>query len=221
MTFSARKQAAARAAIALVPDGIMLGVGTGSTVDFFIEALADSHLWLAGTVASSKRTAERLQARGFHVVDLADVPQGIEVSVYVDGADEVTDDRAMIKGGGGALTREKIVASAAATFVCIVDVSKLVPSLGGVPLPIEVIPMARNYVARELERRGATSKLREHFVTDNGNVILDVSGLSFAYPLELELELDAIAGVVANGLFARRRADVVLVANGEGVRRFP
>lgn len=221
MTISARKQAAARAAIALVPEGITLGVGTGSTVDFFIEALADSHLRLAGAVASSVRTAERLRARGIPVIDLADVPEGTEIPIYVDGADEVTEDRVMIKGGGGALTREKVVASAATTFVCIADDSKLVDALGGVPLPIEVIPMARNYVIRELVRRGGAPKVREHFVTDNGNIIVDASGLSFESPIALELELDGIAGVVANGLFARRRADVVLLANGEGVRRFP
>jgi ribose 5-phosphate isomerase A len=218
MSMAAQKRAAARAALALVPEGIVLGVGTGTTVDFFIEVLAESHRRLVGTVASSQRTAERLRARGLEVLDLADVT---DIPVYVDGADEVSEDRVMIKGGGGALTREKIVAAAATTFVCIADASKLVAELGAVPLPIEVIPMARSYVARELARRGGRPKLRENFQTDNGNVILDVAGLSFGDPTALEADLDGISGVVASGLFAGRRADTILLGAGDGVRTIP
>lgn len=211
-----QKRAAARAAMALVPEGIVLGVGTGSTVDFFIDALADSHLRLEGTVASSDRTAGRLRARGIAVVDL---PPNGAIPLYVDGADEVTEALAMVKGGGGALTREKILAAAAAQFVCIADSSKLVAQLGAFPLPVEVIPMARAFVMRELERRGGTPRLRAGFTTDNGNVIVDVTGLSMTDPLALERELDGIAGVVANGVFARRPADVLFLGTLEGVRR--
>lgn len=200
------KRRAARAALRFVADGMIVGVGTGSTVGYFIERLADTRL--AGAVASSQQTAQLLEARGIRVLDLNDVD---EVPVYVDGADECDPNRCLIKGGGGALTREKILASAAEKFVCIIDPSKQVPVLGGFPLPIEVIPMARTYVARELADRGGRSVWREGFVTDNGGHILDVHGLMITDPLGLERDLDQIAGVITVGLFVRRRPDVVLI----------
>lgn len=208
------KRAAAAAAIAYVPEGCVLGVGTGSTANHFIAELARIRGRLAGAVASSEATAARLRALGIPVLDLNEVE---ELPVYVDGADEVTRALAMIKGGGGALTREKIVAAAARTFVCIADRTKLVETLGRFPLPVEVIPMARAYVARELRRLGGAPELRAGFVTDNGNLILDVRGLEIAEPAELESEINQIAGVVANGLFARRGADVLLLGTERGV----
>jgi ribose 5-phosphate isomerase A len=198
----------------VVDDGIV-GVGTGSTADFFIAELAKVRRRVRGAVASSEKTAGRLRDLGVPLFDLSDVE---DLPVYVDGADEVTEALAMIKGGGGALTREKIVAAVARRFVCIADESKLVGVLGKFPLPVEVIPMARAYVARELARLGGRPRLREGFVTDNGNVILDVAGLAIPDPVALEAELDHLVGVVTNGLFARRGADVLLLGTQGGVR---
>ncbi len=210
------KRAVARAAIDYVIDGAWIGVGTGSTANFFIDALGRIKHRIRGAVASSERTAERLRALG---VPLADLNEVDDLPVYVDGADEVTSDLCMIKGGGGALTREKIVAAVAGRFVCIADESKLVARLGRFPLPLEVIPMARAHVARELSRLGGTPRLREGFVTDNGNMILDVHDLRIDDPVGLERSLNDITGVVTNGLFALRRADVLLLGSEQGVQR--
>ena len=215
MTQDELKAAAAREAVRYVVDDGVVGVGTGSTADFFIAELAKLRQRIRGAVASSERTAGRLRALGIPLFELNEVE---ELPVYVDGADEVTERLAMIKGGGGALTREKIVAAVARRFVCVADESKLVPVLGKFPLPVEVIPMARSYVARELAKLGGQPRLREGFVTDNGNVILDVAGLAIADPVALESELDHIVGVVTNGLFARRGADVLLLGTRGGVR---
>ena len=209
------KKAAAAAAIDYVPAESVVGVGTGSTANFFIEALRRLKDSLKGAVASSETTAQRLQALGIRVVDLNSVS---DLPVYVDGADEVTRELAMIKGGGGALTREKIVAAVARKFVCIADESKLVQALGKFPLPVEVIPMARAHVAREVEKLGGKPVWRQGFVTDNGNAILDVHQLKIENPAELESTLNQIAGVVASGLFARRRADVLLLGGASGVQ---
>lgn len=215
MTQDEQKQAAARAALQYVPSGHIIGVGTGSTANHFITALADVKDRLEGAVASSEDTAKRLRALGIRVFDL----NGLDaLPVYVDGADEVTPQLAMTKGGGGALTREKIVAAVSARFVCIADESKLVERLGRFPLPLEVIPMARHYVAREVQRLGGRPVWREGFVTDNGNVILDVHDLEIADPVELEAALDRIVGIVTNGLFAQRGADVLLLGTSNGVR---
>ena len=215
MTQDEMKRAAAKAAIALVPDDCIVGVGTGSTANYFIAELGRIKNRLDGAVASSEGTANRLRAAGIPVFDLNGVG---EVAVYVDGADEITNGLAMIKGGGGALTREKIVAAVAQKFVCIADESKLVEVLGRFPLPVEVIPMARSYVARELVKLGGTPAWRKDFVTDNGNVVLDVHHLTITAPAELEARLNQITGVVTNGLFARRGADVLLLGTGQGVR---
>lgn len=215
MTQDDLKKAVARAAIAYVPDDCIVGVGTGSTANFFIDELARIKGRIQGAVASSEATAARLKAAGIRVFDLnavADLP------VYVDGADEVTRHLHMIKGGGGALTREKIVAAVAGKFVCIADESKLKDVLGTFPLPVEVIPMARSHVARELVRLGGHPELRAGFTTDNGNLILDVRGLDIVNPVELEAAVNQIVGVVTNGLFARRGADVLLLGGAGGVR---
>ncbi|MGH8702176.1 MAG: ribose-5-phosphate isomerase RpiA [Burkholderiales bacterium] len=214
MTQDEMKQAAAKAAIAHVPDDCVLGVGSGSTAHFFIAELARIKHRIEGAVASSEATAQRLKGLGIRVMDLNGVN---ELPVYVDGADEVTRRLAMIKGGGGALTREKIVAAVARKFVCIADATKLVDVLGKFPLPVEVVPMARSYVARELVKLGGHPEWRPSLVTDNRNVILDVHGLSILNPAELEGALNQIAGVVANGLFARRGADVLLLGTERGV----
>jgi ribose 5-phosphate isomerase A len=211
-----KKQAVARAALAYVGDGDIVGVGTGSTADCFIDALAERRGRIAGTVASSERSAARLRAHGIAVLELNAVAV---LPVYVDGADEATRAGHLIKGGGGALTREKIVADAARRFVCVVDDSKIVTRLGAFPLPVEVIPMARAQVARKLDALGGRAVLREGFVTDNGNQILDVHGLAIADPAALESELDHLVGVVCNGLFARRGADVLLVGGDSGVTK--
>ncbi|HET9340112.1 MAG TPA: ribose-5-phosphate isomerase RpiA [Casimicrobiaceae bacterium] len=216
MTQDQQKQAVARDAIAHVVDDAWIGVGSGSTAECFIDELAKLKGRIKGAVASSVRTAERLKSHGIPVDELNNVGP---LPVYVDGADEVTEHGAMIKGGGGALTREKIVAAASRKFVCIVDRSKLVDVLGKFPLPIEVIPMARSYVARELVRLGGQPELRQGFTTDNGNVILDVRGLKILDPVKLEAELNQIAGVVTVGLFARRGADTILIGGDNGVRR--
>ena len=208
------KKAAAKAAIAYVPDRGVVGVGTGSTANYFIAELGRIRHRVDAAVASSEASAKRLKELGIPVVDLNGVT---ELPVYVDGADEVTRHLAMIKGGGAALTREKIVAAVARKFVCIADRSKLVDVLGRFPLPVEVSPMARSYVAREIVRLGGHPQWREKVVTDNGNVILDVHGLSILKPLELETALNQITGVVTNGLFARRGADVLLLGSDSGV----
>ncbi|HVP87903.1 MAG TPA: ribose-5-phosphate isomerase RpiA [Casimicrobiaceae bacterium] len=215
MTQDEQKQLVARAAVKYVVEDAYLGVGTGSTTNFFIDELAKSKKRIRGAVASSIRTAERLKSHGISVVQLAAVD---ELPVYVDGADETTEHGAMIKGGGGALTCEKIVAAVAKKFVCIVDRSKVVGVLGEFPLPVEVIPMARSYVAHELVKLGGHPQLREHFTTDNGNIILDVEDLSILNPADLETKINNIAGVVTNGLFARRGADVILVGTDQGVK---
>jgi ribose 5-phosphate isomerase A len=215
MTQDELKQAVARAAVQYVVDGAVIGVGSGSTANFFIDELAACRGRIRGAVASSERTAERLRRHGIPLFDVNDLES---LPVYVDGADEVTERFAMIKGGGGALTREKIVAAVSRRFVCIVDASKLVPVLGGFPLPVEVIPMARAQVARAIAELGGRPRLREGFLTDNGNVVLDVAGLSIADPVGLEERLNNIVGVVTNGLFARRGADVVLLGTPAGVR---
>lgn len=210
------KRSVARAAIDYVVDGAWIGVGTGSTANFFVDALGDIRHRIRGAVASSQRTAERLRALGIALADLNDID---ELPVYVDGADEITRELCMIKGGGGALTREKIVAAVATRFVCIADASKLVAQLGHFALPVEVIPMARAHVARQLRALGGTPQLREGFVTDNGNVILDVHGLRIDDPAALERRINDITGVVTNGLFALRRADVLLLGSAQGVQR--
>jgi ribose 5-phosphate isomerase A len=210
----AQKQAVAREALRYVVDDAWIGVGSGSTANFFIDALATIRHRIKGGVASSVKTAERMKSHGIPVEELNDAG---DLAVYIDGADEVTRAGAMIKGGGGALTREKIVAAASRKFVCIVDATKVVDVLGRFPLPVEVIPMARSYVARELVRIGGQPAWRQGFVTDNGNLILDVAGLAITDPVALEQTIDGIAGVVTVGLFARRGADVVLVGSERGV----
>ncbi len=208
------KRRVAEAALQYAQEGV-IGVGSGSTVNAFIDCLATITHKIDGAVAASEASAERLKRHGIRVFDLNSVN---EVPVYVDGADEVTEHLQMIKGGGGALTREKIIAAAATLFVCIGDASKLVPVLGKFPLPLEVIPMARSYVGREMLRRGAQPALREGFKTDNGNLILDCRGLTILDPAALEAELNNIAGVVTNGIFARRPADLLLIGSPEGIR---
>ena len=215
MTPDDKKQAVALAALEYVESGWVVGVGTGSTTNHFIDGLARIKGKLDGAVASSNATAERLKKHGIAVLDLnatGDLP------LYVDGADEATKHLHLIKGGGGALTREKIVAAASQKFVCIADDSKLVGVLGKFPLPVEVIPMARSYVARQIVQLGGQPVLRENFKTDNGNIILDVHNLEILNPVDLEEKLDHIAGVVTNGLFARRPADVLLLASDQGVK---
>jgi len=215
MTQDELKKAVAKAAIAHVPEDCIVGVGTGSTANFFIAELAGIKGRLQGAVASSEATAARLKAAGIRVFDLNSVD---ELPVYVDGADEVTRHLHMIKGGGGALTREKIVAAVAGKFVCIADESKLKDVLGAYPLPVEVIPMARSHVARELVKLGGLPELRQGMTTDNGNIILDVRGLAIVNPVTLEGEINQIVGVVTNGLFARRGADVLLLGTRDGVK---
>jgi ribose 5-phosphate isomerase A len=214
VTQDEQKKQVAQAALKHVEEDSIVGVGSGSTVNHFIDALASMKNRIDGAVAASEASAERLRKHGIRVVDLNSVA---ELSVYVDGADEVTEHLHMVKGGGGALTREKIVAAVARKFVCICDGSKLVPVLGKFPLPVEVIPMARSYVGREMLKRGAHPVLREKFATDNGNLILDCHGLTIIDPPALEAELNGIAGVVTNGIFARRPADVLLLAGAGGV----
>jgi ribose 5-phosphate isomerase A len=217
MTQDEQKQLVAREALKYVVEDAYLGVGSGSTANFFIDELAKSKKRIRGAVPSSIKTAERLKSQGIPVVELAMVD---ELPVYIDGADETTQHGAMIKGGGGALTREKIVAAVARKFVCIVDESKVVGVLGEFPLPVEVIPMARSHVAHELVKLGGHPELREHFTTDNGNIILDVEDLRILNPAEMEAKINNIAGTVTNGLFARRGADVILVGTNQGVKTF-
>lgn len=221
MTQDELKQSVARAARDYVADrlpvGAILGVGTGSTANFFIDEIATIKDRLGGAVASSEATAKRLTGHGIRVLDLNDVDN---IGIYVDGADEIDHGMAMVKGGGGALTREKIVAAVAGTFVCICDASKRVQTMGKFPLPVEVIPMARAYVSRELAKLGGQPKLREGMVTDNGNLILDVHGLTITDPAGLEARINRIVGVVTNGLFAERGADVLLLATIDGVKTY-
>ena len=216
MDQNAQKKAAAEAALAYVDDDMVVGVGTGSTVNYFIDALAAKKGRIKTTVASSEASAKRLRSLHIPVSELNDT-DGCDI--YVDGADEVTEHLAMIKGGGAALTREKIVAAASRKFVCIADASKLVGVLGSFPLPVEVIPMARSFVGRTLVKvTGGRPELRVGVTTDNGNLILDVRGLTILKPVELEEQIGAIAGVVENGIFARRPADVLLLGTDSGVR---
>jgi len=209
------KRAAAKAAIDHVPDNCIVGVCTGSTANYFIDELSAIKARLEGAVASSQASTARLQQAGIRVFDLNVVS---EVPVYVDGADEIDHQLRMIKGGGGALTREKIVAAVAQKFICIADQSKLKDVLGKFALPVEVIPMARSHVGRELVRLGGKPELRQGFITDNGNLIMDVHGLQISDPVELEAQINQIVGVVCNGLFARRGADVLLLGTPTGIR---
>ncbi len=215
MTQDEMKKAAGWAALDYVTKGSIVGVGTGSTVNHFIDALGSMKDDIKGAVSSSVASTEKLQALGIPVYDCNDVE---ELAVYVDGADEINPQREMIKGGGAALTREKIVAAIAKQFICIVDGSKAVPVLGKFPLPVEVIPMARNYVSRELSKLGGTPIYREGVITDNGNVIIDVHDLHITQAKDLEDKINAITGVVTNGLFAHRGADVVITGTDKGAK---
>jgi len=215
MSQDALKKAAAEAALDYVQAGTIVGIGTGSTANFFIDALAGIKHKIDGTVASSVASADRLKQHGIPVLDLNEVD---DMALYVDGADEANEYLQLIKGGGGALTREKIVAAVAKKFVCIADGSKLVDILGAFPLPIEVIPMARSYVARQIVKLGGQPTLRQGFTTDNGNVILDVHNLKIMEAAKLEAELNNIPGVVTNGIFALRPADVLILGTEQGVR---
>lgn len=217
MTLDEMKRAAARAAVAFVPDNCVVGVGTGSTANHFIDALAEIKGRIEGAVASSEASAARLKSHGIPVFDLNAIDR---LPIYVDGADEINHYLHAIKGGGAALTREKIVAAVAEQFICIADETKLVEVLGKFPLPVEVIPMARSHVARQLVLLGGRPAYREGVVTDNGNVILDVHGLQITEPGKLEGEINQIVGVVTNGLFAQRRADVLLLGTASGVQTF-
>jgi ribose 5-phosphate isomerase A len=210
-----KKRRAAEAAVSYIASGMVLGIGTGSTVNQLIEVLKDRKIQLAGAVSSSRQTSEKLKLVGIPELDLNSTG---DLALYIDGADEATADGVLIKGGGAALTREKVVAAASKRFVCIVDDSKLVPMLGAFPLPVEVVAMARSYVARQLVKLGGQPVWREGVVTDNGNPILDVHQLKITDPKSLEATINQIAGVVTVGLFARRRADVLIVAGDNGVR---
>jgi ribose 5-phosphate isomerase A len=211
----ANKRRAATAALSYIKDGMALGVGTGSTVDILIELLEPLKKKLGPVVSSSERSTRRLADFGIRAVELSSTG---DLDLYIDGADEATKHRHLIKGGGGALTREKIVAAASRCFVCIVDETKLVPTLGRFPLPVEVIPMAESYVARQMIKAGGQPIWREKFVTDNGNHILDVHNLKIVNPIELETRFNQIAGVVTVGIFANRPADVLLIGSASGVK---
>lgn len=211
-----KKKSVALAALDYIQIGDIVGVGTGSTANYFIDGLVEFKNKIDGTVASSEASAQRLQSHGIRVLELNAVG---ELPLYVDGADEATSSRALIKGGGGALTREKIVANSSRKFVCIADDSKLVGTLGAFPLPVEVIPMARSSVARELVKLGGTPELREGITTDNGNIILDIHNLTISEPIKLEKEISAMAGVVTVGIFAIRPADVLLLGSDQGVQK--
>jgi ribose 5-phosphate isomerase A len=215
MTQDEKKKQVAEAALAYVEDDSIVGVGTGSTVNFFIDCLASIKHRIDGAVSSSDATEALLKQHNIPVLNLNSAN---DIPVYIDGADEATKHLHLIKGGGGALTREKIVAAASKKFVCIIDESKMVDVLGTFPLPVEVIPMAQSYIAREISKLGGQPILREGFTTDNGNIILDVHNLSILKPVELEQELNKLAGVVTNGLFAQRPADVLLIASDNGVK---
>lgn len=215
MTQDEKKKQVAEAALAYVEDDSIVGVGTGSTVNFFIECLASIKHRIDGAVSSSDATEALLKKHNIPVLSLNSAN---DIPVYIDGADEATKYLHLIKGGGGALTREKIVAAASKKFVCIIDETKMVDVLGTFPLPVEVIPMAQSYIAREIIKLGGQPILREGFTTDNGNIILDVHNLSILKPVELEQELNKLAGVVTNGLFAQRPADILLIASDNGVQ---
>jgi len=210
-----KKKAAAMAAIEYIEDDSIVGVGTGSTVNYFIDHLAEIKNRIEGAVSSSKASEERLKSHNIPVVNLNHVN---EIPVYVDGADESTKNLHLIKGGGGALTREKIVAAASNKFVCIVDDTKLVDLLGKFPLPVEVIPMAQSFVAREIAKLGGTPELRQGYTTDNGNIILDIYNLKIINPVEMETKLNQITGTVTNGLFAHRPADILIIADNNEVK---
>ena len=210
-----KKKEVAKAAITYIEDDTIVGIGTGSTVNFFIEELAKIKHRIEGAVSSSDASEKLLRQHNIPVLALNSV---IEIPVYIDGADEATKHRHLIKGGGGALTREKIVAAASKQFVCIVDNSKMVPTLGKFPLPIEVIPMAQSYVARQIAKLGGQPKLRDGFTTNNGNIIIDVHNMKIENPLVLEQNLNQLVGVVTNGLFAHRPADILLIASDDGVK---
>ncbi|MGV2873375.1 ribose-5-phosphate isomerase RpiA [Colwellia sp. E150_009] len=214
MTQDEMKKAAAIKALEFIKNDTIVGVGTGSTVNYFIDALATIKHNIVGAVSSSDESSKRLKAHGIEVFDLNNVDV---LDIYVDGADEITKHMSMIKGGGAALTREKIVAAVAKQFICIADDSKQVEILGSFPLPVEVIPMARSYVARELVKLGGDPEYRQGVITDNGNVILDVHNLSIINPKKLEADINAIVGVVTNGLFANRGADILILAGDNGV----
>jgi ribose 5-phosphate isomerase A len=217
MSQNTGKQAAARAAMEFVEAGKVLGVGTGTTVNFLIEELAARGVKLAGAVSSSNESTRRLQAAGYPVLDLNEVGQ---IDTYIDGADETNPVRQLIKGGGAALTREKIIAASSRRFVCIADEGKLVDTLGAFPLPVEVIPMARSHVSQALQKLGGRPVWREQVVTDNGNHILDVHGLRITDPVGLESAINQVVGVVTVGLFAARPADIVILGGPAGIRRF-
>lgn len=216
MSQEQQKRAAAEAALEFVEEGSIVGVGTGSTVNFFIDALTSIKHRIEGAVASSEVTEQRLRQHGISVIDLNSAG---DLPIYIDGADEATRHRHLTKGGGGALTREKIVAAASSRFVCIIDDSKLAATLGGFPVPVEVIPMAQSYVGREIAKLGGQPVLRSGFTTDNGNVIIDIRNLEIPNPVAMEQQLNAITGIVCNGLFASRPADVLLVADNSGVKK--
>ena len=214
MSQEQKKRNAAKAAIEHINNYAVIGVGTGSTVNFFIEELAKNKGLIDGAVSSSVATENLLKQHNIPVVPLNSV---IELPIYIDGADEATKNKHLIKGGGGALTREKIIAAASEQFVCIIDDTKLVPLLGNFPLPVEVVPMAQSYVAREITKLGGQPELRQNFTTDNGNVILDIHNMKIENPSEIENKLNQITGVVTNGLFAKRPADVLIIASDNEV----
>jgi ribose 5-phosphate isomerase A len=215
LTPDEKKQQVAKAALEHVEANMIIGIGTGSTANYFIDALASIKHTIEGTIASSQSSADRLKSHNIPVLDLNGVA---EIDIYFDGADEATKRLHLLKGGGGALTREKIVAAVSKKFICIADDSKLVDVLGAFPLPVEVIPMARSYVAREIVKLGGRPVWRENFVTDNGNHILDVHNLTISEPIKLEQDLNQIAGVVTNGLFAQRPADMMMLGSDSGIK---
>lgn len=216
MSQDEKKRKVAEAALQYITEDCHIGVGTGSTVNYFIEQLATIKHRIEGAISSSEASEELLRKHHIPVIPLNSI---IEIPVYIDGADEATRHLHLIKGGGGALTREKIVAAASKKFICIIDDSKLVDMLGKFPLPVEVIPMAQSYVGRQLARMGGQPVLREGFTTDNGNIIIDVHNLNIMQPAELEAKINNIAGVVTNGIFAQRPADVLLIADNNGVEK--
>ena len=210
MSQDQKKRNAAKVAIDYIKNNAIIGVGTGSTINFFIEELAKNKGFIDGAVSSSVATDKLLKEYNIPIIELNSVD---ELPVYVDGADEATKNKHLVKGGGGALTREKVIAAASKKFVCIIDDTKLVPILGKFPLPVEVIPMAQSYVAREIIKLGGQPELRRDFITDNGNIILDIHNMKIENPSELENKIDQITGVVTNGLFAKRPADILIIAS--------
>ena len=214
MSQDRKKKNAAKTAIDYVKNNSIIGVGTGTTINFFIEELGKNKGLIDGAISTSVATEKLLREQHIPVLPLNSV---IDLPIYIDGADEVTHNKHLIKGGGGALTQEKIVAAASKQFVCIIDDSKLVPLLGSFPLPVEVIPMAQSYVAREIAKLGGQPELRQDFLTDNGNIILDIHNLKIENPSELENQLNQITGVVTNGLFAKRPADTLIIATDDGI----